>query len=190
MPLPEQIANRTAHGPIGTPGWSGQLLMFSGTVFFISLAVYLGIAYGYKPYLERQVAILDEQIKSYTRQITPDEQEKLISFYSQVANLNEILKSRFTPSQIFGWLEKNTGANIYYNGFGFLLADYQVNLSGISKTVDGFSKQMVLFQNNPAVERASINSFSSAGGNLWQFNVSLFLNKDALNSGVTVQQEQ
>lgn len=170
-----------------TPGWSGQLLMFSGTIFFISLAIYFGIVFGYRQYLETQVAALDEQIKSYSRQITSEEQDKLISFYSQLANLNAILKNHVVSSRIFTWLEKNTGTNIYYSKFGFLIGTYQINLSGSVKTVDDFSKQLVVFQNDPAVERVSVNSFASNAA-LWQFDISIFLNRNVLDSEVAKQQ--
>jgi len=181
MALPEQLVERLSREPVQTPGWSGRLLMFSATVFFISIAVYVGILYGYKPYLEKQVADLDNQIKTYSQQIPPEEQTKLVSFYSQIANLQSILASHVISSQLFDWLEKNTVPTIYYSKLDLLSSSNQLNLSGYSKTVDDFSRQMILFQNDPLIERIAINSVTAGANNLWQFDITLFLKKNALS---------
>ncbi|HUX36107.1 MAG TPA: hypothetical protein VMV71_03685 [Candidatus Paceibacterota bacterium] len=187
MALPEQFADRLNREQIEAPGWSGQLLMFSGTVFFISLAVYFGLILGYKPYLDGQVASLDSQIKSFDTQIPQDEQGKLISFYSQVINLQNILNSHVVSSKLFAWLEKNTSNNVYYNKLSMTdfsgTANYvQLNIGGFSKTPDDFSKQMVAFQNDPLVQRMTINNFSApSGSNQWHFEVTLFLSNDIVS---------
>lgn len=187
MPLPEQIMNRINREQAATPGWSSQLLMFSGTVFFISLAVYFGMVFGYQPYLQGQVAVLDNQIASYSKQIAPEEQNKLISFYSQIANLQGVLKNHIVSSQIFDWLEKNTETNIYYTKFDFLSANNQIILSGVSKTADDFLKQMVVFQNNPVVERISISNFNLVKSGSWEFDISLFTTDNSWSGATTKQ---
>ncbi len=188
MALPEQVIDKLSREQVDTPGWSSRLLMFSGTVFFISIAVYAGIVFGYKPYLENQIASLDNQIKTYGQQIPPEEQTKLISFYSQIANLRNILGSHIVSSQIFDWLEKNTIPAIYYSKLDLLSPSNQLNLAGYSKSMDDFSKQAILFQNNPLVERIAINSVTAAPGDLWQFDITLFLADNAL-SQATVQNQ-
>lgn len=185
MPLPEQIIDKLSREPAQTPGWSSNLLMFSGTIFLIGMAVYIGVVFGYKPYLQKQVANLDNQIRTFSQQISPDEQNKLVSFYSQVVNLQGILGRHVVSSQMFEWLEKNTEGNIYYTKLNLLTPSSQLNLTGVSKTADDFSKQMIIFQNDPSVKRIAINNFSVATNNLWQFDISLFLTDNLLNqSGV------
>ena len=175
MALPEQLVDRLSREPVQTPGWASQLLMFSGTVFFISLAIYVGLVFGYKPFLEKEVSRLDNQIKTFIQQIPPEEQNNLISFYSQTINLQNILGGHVISSQLFVWLEKKTETNIYYAKFNFVSPTKQLNLTGVSKTIDDFSKQALAFQNDPIVKRISINSFTVSPGGLWQFDITLFM---------------
>ena len=187
MALPEQIVDRLSREPVQTPGWSGRLLMFSGTIFFISLALYVGIVYGYKPYLEKEVKDLDGQIKSFGQKIPPEEQIKLISFYSQISNIQSVFGNHVASSKFLEWLEKNTETNVYYTRLSLLSFSDQAGLSGVSKTVEDFSKQLIVFQNNPLIQRVAINSFSVSQNNLWQFDITLYMTKGALNQSAAQQ---
>ncbi len=187
MALPEQIVERLSREPVQTPGWSRRLLMFSGTIFFISLALYIGIVFGYEPYLKKEVANLDGQIKSFGQQIPPEEQSRLISFYSQMSNIQGVLRNHVASSKLFEWLEKNTETNSYYTKLNLLSFSGQISLAGVSKTVEDFSKQLIVFQNNSLVQRVAINSFNASPGNLWQFDVTLYLTSGALSQSVAQQ---
>ncbi len=187
MALPEQIVERLGREPVHTPGWSSRLLMFSGTIFFISLALYIGIVFGYKPYLEKQVANFDGQIKSFDQKIPQEEQSKLISFYSQMSNIQGVFRSHITSSKFFEWLEKNTETNVYYTRLNLVSFSGQVSLAGVSKTVEDFSKQLIVFQNNSLVQRVAVNSFNVSPSNLWQFDITLYLTSGALNQSVAKQ---
>lgn len=187
MPLPEQLLDRLGREPVQTPGWSSQLLMFSGTVFFISIAVYFGIVFGYKPYLQKEVAALDNQIKTFGKQIPQEEQNKLVSFYSQIVNLQEILQKHVISSKLFAWLEKNTEAGVYFTKFNLAAPTSQINLSGVAKTIDDFSKQIIIFQNDKLVSRISINSVLVSPSGAWQFSVTLLLADGALTQQASAQ---
>ena len=188
MALPEQIVERLSHEPVRTPGWSSRLLMFSGTIFFISLALYIGIVFGYKPYLEKEVANLDGQIKSFGQKIPPEEQSRLVSFYSQISNIQGVFRGHVASSKFFEWLEKNTETNIYYTRMNLLSFSGQVSLAGVSKTVEDFSKQLVVFQNSPLVQRVAVNSFSNVpANNMWQFDMTLYLTNGALSQSASQQ---
>ena len=187
MALPKQVIDRLNRESVQTPGWSGQLLMFSSTIFFISLAVYGGIVFGYRPYLEKQISDFDAQIADFSKTIPAEEQNKLVTFYSQIVNLREILRQHQVFYLLLEWLEKNTVATVYYNKMDFLLSSGQLNLLGYSKTVDDFSRQMIVFQNDPLVLRIAINSMSISTNNMWQFNINLFLSDAAINQPATQQ---
>jgi hypothetical protein len=192
MAFPQQLGDRLGREQAQASGWSGQLLMFSGTIFFISLAVYFGLVFGYEPYLEGQVASLDKQIKSFDIQIPQEEQGKLISFYSQVINLQNILDRHTVSSKLFSWLEKNTSKNVYYaklntSSIAGSANPVQVNVAGFSKTPEDFSKQIIVFQRDPLVQRIAINNFSApTEGSQWRFEVTLFMLNDILNQTVSV----
>lgn len=187
MPLPEQIVDRLSREPIQTPGWSGELLMFAGTIFFVSIAVYLGLAFGYKPYLNGKVSQLDGQIKKFTDEISLSDQEKLISFYSQLSNLGGILRKHVISSPLFDWLEKKTETNIYYTRFSFNPAANQLALTGAAKTANDFVEQMQIFQGESAVERINVNSLTASSNGTWQFDLVLFLSPNFFSQPVPSQ---
>lgn len=181
MALPQQVVERLGREPTGTPGWSSRLLMFAGTLFFISIAVYLGLEFGYKPYLSSQVGKLNDQIQRFTQEIPVNDQNNLISFYSQISNLNGILNQHVVSSPLFDWLEKNTENQIYYTKLDFTPSTGQLTLMGFSKTVNDFSQQLQVFQSDPGVDRININNFAFTQNGSWQFDETLFLNNRLFN---------
>ncbi len=187
MPLPQQVVDRLSRESVTTPGWSGRLLMFAGTIFFTTLTVYLGLVFGYKPYLNSQINQLDDQIKKFTQKIPISEQEKLIVFYSQLINLNTILHQRPVPSPVFDWLEKNTQANIFYTRFTMTTATGELSLNGIAKTVDDFVQQLQVFQSEPAVRRFTVNTVTTSANGNAQFDVVLFFNPDFFSQSASAQ---
>lgn len=175
MALPEQVVDRLSREPVHTPGWSGQLLMFAGTIFFISLGVYLGLVFGYKSYLDSKIKNLDAQIQKFIQEIPLGDQEELISFYSQFSNLGGILQKHIVPSPLFDWLEQHTGFNVYYIKFTFIPATNQLALIGIAKVAGDFVQQLQIFHSASAVERINVNSLTSSSNGTWQFDLTLFL---------------
>jgi hypothetical protein len=172
MPLPQSVLERMQTEPSKTPGWSRQLLMFSGTIFFITVLIYVGLAYGYKSYLNSSVQKLQDQIQSFSQQIPLDEQTKIINFYSQLANLKTLLTNHVVASPVFEWLEKNTQANVFYSKFSLNAATNQLSLTGSAKTADDFNQQMAIFENNQEVKKMKTGGASFVN-NLWQFDVTL-----------------
>jgi len=176
MALPEQVVERLSREPLVTPGWSGRLLMFAGTIFFLSLAVYVGLTFGYKPYLSAQVQHLDDEIKKFNEEIPSVDQNQLVVFYSQLANLNTVLKGHVTASPLFDWLEAHTQTRVMYSKFAFSAQNGQLSLTGISRGMEDFVEQIAIFQSDSMVQRITVNNVTvipSGGG--WQFDIVLFL---------------
>lgn len=174
MPLPEQVVEQLSRESPRTAGWSKQLLMFSSTVFVASLLVYLGIILGYLPYLNSRVEQFDSQIKAFNQKIPAEEQASLIGFYSQLANLDQLLKNHVLISPLFDWLEKNTEANVYFTKLSLNTSNRQVILAGVAKSVGDFTSQLQIFKEDQGVDRLSFNNLSIGAGGLWQFDLVLF----------------
>ncbi len=173
MALPQKVIEQLGREPARTPGWSGQLLMFAGTIFFISLLVYFGLAYGYRPYLDSETQRLKDQLQSFSQKVPVEKQTQLAAFYSQLANLQIILAKHNSASPVFGWLEKNTETNVYFTKFILTAATNQLALGGIAKTMDDVDQQLVDFASQKdTVQRLSVSSISFSNG-VWQFDVVL-----------------
>lgn len=180
MPLPQQVIERLGKEPPKTPGWSSGLLLFSIGVFAISGLVYLGLAFGYGPYLDSQIATLNTQITALAKSISPDDQTRVTTFYSQVTNIKTALQNHVVVSRLLSWLEKNTETNVYYTNFS-LSAGGQVMLSGVAKSEADVNQQIAIFEGAPEVEKAAVSSvlFVDSTG-LWQFSAALTMDPAAV----------
>jgi len=175
MPLPEKVIEQLGREMPRTPGWSGQLIMFSATLFLLSLLAYFGIVYGYTSYLQKQNQQLEDQIDKFSQQIPVSEQNQLIIFYSQIANLKSILGAHVYTSPAFDWLEKNTQANVTYTRFNLSTRDWSLTLDGLAKNLSDLNQQLSVFSARPEIRRLSFNSLSFVNG-AWQFNLVLYFN--------------
>jgi flagellar biosynthesis protein FlhB len=168
MALPPNVLEQIEKDRSKSPGWSGQILTFSGAILLISIIIYVGLAYGYKSYLNSSLQKLQSQIQSFSEQIPLNEQTNIINFYSQLANLKTLLANHVISSPVFAWLEKNTQTNVFYSKLNLNVATNQLSLSGSAKSVDDFNQQMAVFENSSDVKLAKVNSLSFVN-NSWQF---------------------
>jgi hypothetical protein len=175
MALPQQVIDRLSKEPPRTPGWSVNILLFSGGIFFISLLVYFGMVYGYEPYLTGQISQLSAQMDALAKSISPDDQAQLVSFYSEITNIKNVLGNHVILSRFLSWLEQHTEANVYYAHLTFG-AGNQVGLSGIAQNEADVSQQMAIFESAPEVKTVTLANVSLAPtGGQWQFNMTLVM---------------
>ena len=155
-------------------GWPWRLLLFMAIVFGITVAVYLGMTLGYKPYLNSQISTLDQKISQLSESIDEEQQKNLISFYSQLININNLIQSHSKSSNFFDFLEKNTSLSVYYNAIDLSLEEKKVKLEGVAPNYAGLAEQIELFHRAPEVEKISLDS-SSVGDSGVNFAVNLIL---------------
>lgn len=172
MALPQKVLEQLSREPPKTPGWAGQFLMFSATLFFISLFVYLGLVFGYKPYLISEVNKLQDQINSFSQQVPLEEQGKIIDFYSQILNLRSLLENHAATSHLFEWLEKNTQVNVYYERFELNVKTGDLRLGLAGKSIEDINQQLAVFSSKPEVLRMSVSGVVFSG-NSWHSDASL-----------------
>lgn len=171
MALPQKVVDQLARSPMRTQGALGQLLMLTTTLLALSLAIYLGLAFGYRPYLESQIENLDERIASFTENIPPEDQSRLASFYSQVINLKNLLSNHVSLSPFFEWLERNTQINVYFSGLNFNEKTGQVSLTATARSLEDISEQLLVFEKLKEVKEIKIGSISQEAGKFWNFNL-------------------
>ncbi|HTY40079.1 MAG TPA: hypothetical protein VMC43_03255 [Candidatus Paceibacterota bacterium] len=179
MPLPQKVVEQLGRAPVSTPGWSSRLLMFSSTVFFIALVVYLGITFGYKPYVESDVQKLTDQMNSFSQEVPKEDQDKIFGFYSQLASLKNILKNHIVSSQIIDWLEQNTHASVFFSSFSFDNQRRAITLSGSAKSIPEFIEQIHRFQQDQNVDKVSFQRLTYDALIGWQFDMVVTLNQTA-----------
>lgn len=165
--------------------------MFSGTIFFISLVIYFGLAFGYTVYLNSNLQKLRGQAAVFSQQIPAEDQKRIVNFYSQIYNLKTALAKHIFSSQLFSSLERNTQVNIYFNKFNLNTQTNQLALGGVAKTMDDINQQFVLFQSQPEVARVAPGNISFSEG-VWRFEATLlfqegYFSRSGLAAATTTQ---
>ena len=178
MALPQQVIDRLSSDTRRTPKWSSGLLLFSVGIFFLVILIYFGITMGYEPYLNSQISQLQQQISTASKSIPADQQSALLSFYSGLSHLQTLLKGHVVLTPFFAWLEKSTGANVYYSHVVFSSGN-QVALIVGAKTQTDLDQQLAIFESAPEVLHITVSGIapSQTNSSSWQqANIVLFMN--------------
>lgn len=186
MALPQKVVEQLSRSSSTTPGWSGGLLKFAGTALVLGIFIYVGLVYGYKPYLEREVVKLDAQIATFAQEVPVDEQTKIVGFYSQLGNLKSLLSQHVAISPLFDWLEKHTETNVYFTKLTLNVQTRQVGLTGVAKNIEDVSSQLAVLQADGEVARTNLSNVSILPSGVWQFDASVIFKESFFKSG-TIQ---
>jgi hypothetical protein len=181
MALPPQVIDQLSREPARTPGWSGRLLMFSFTLFFLAAIAWVGLSQGYERYLDSQDKKIQKELDSGSAQIPKDKESSLIGFYSQLDNLKNILDKHVYASNLFGFLEQTTHSNVYFTKLDLNSELNKVTLSGVAKTVKDATEQAQVFQGNEQVKSVILGNLAVLADGTWQFDLSLVLQDKFLN---------
>lgn len=162
QPSYEQVVSRAPR----SPAWFGQLMAFSITLLALATVVYLGIIFGFRPYLDSRVVALDQEIQDFTRQVPEEEQQAIATFYSQLANIRTVLAKHTSTPDLLNWLERGTLQNVQLTKVSYNTSSRQIQISGIARSGTDVAAQVVSLQNLPGVERVDFRSSSQAGSNV------------------------
>jgi len=174
MALPSKVVDQLSRAPARTPGWSSRVLLFSATFFILSLAIFLGIQYGYGPFLENQMTRIDREIDEFSKQVPQRQQDELISFYSQLDNMSTLLARQTMPSKVFGWLEANTNVNAQLLSLAFNSTNRTVMVSGQVRSIVTLGEQLNRFRVQPFVKNVQLTQLAlDQKAGVWTFSITL-----------------
>ncbi|HOB89871.1 MAG TPA: hypothetical protein PKG74_00885 [Candidatus Colwellbacteria bacterium] len=148
-------------------GWPTRLLIFSLFILILLGVSYFGLAYGYKPFLLSDTESIQAQIDALNEQVSPQDRQTFIDFYSQIENLKTLISRHVFSSNIFSFLETNTRQDISYSSMDLDIPSLTANLGGTASTYESLASQLDVFQNLQEVESVSIG-----GATLGQTGVS------------------
>ncbi len=180
MPLPEEVINRLSEDRPAAGGWSSGLLWFSGSLLVISLGLYAGITFVYKPYFESKLNTIADQLALASKDLTAEQATDLIGRYSQVAHVQSMLQQHVPLSQMFVWLSKNTAPNVYYSSFSFNSANQAITIAVLARAQSDITQQLAIFEASPDVSNVTISGISLANsGGYWQTTMNLVVKSSA-----------
>lgn len=165
MALPQPSYDQVVARAPRSPAWFGQLMAFAVTLLVLSVVAFLGITFGYRPYLESQVVELDTQIADFSRRVPEEEQANIATFYSQLSNLKVVLGKHTATPAFFRWLENATLQQVSLTKVAMNVSSRQIQITGLAKSSTDVAAQVANFQNQPGVARVDFkNSQAGAGG--------------------------
>jgi hypothetical protein len=171
MALPQQVIDNLSNEKQETPKSFSGLITFSIGMFILLVVIYLGIIFGYDPYLNSQLSQTDTQMNNLVKSIPGDQQASLLKFYSGLSNVQVLLKNHTAFSPFFAWLEKNTESNVYYTNLS-ISSQQKISLTVNAKSQSDMEQQIAIFEKSPDISNFSISSINSSqqSGNsvLWQ----------------------
>ncbi len=155
--------------PSGVPG---RFLAFSVLIFLLVTIGYLGLAFGYAPFLEREIGNSTTKLDELGRRISADDQKELTQIYSQISNIEKLLKSHVWGSRVLSFLEANTARQVTYINADLSVPDRRLILDGAAVSYDELVRQLTAYDAAPEVERMSLES-SETVGSIVRFKASL-----------------
>ena len=158
-------------------GWPWRLFLLSFFVLLATFSFYVGLRFGYNPYLNSKI----EEKKSELKALGVSEREKEIlgEASSLLENLRGLLSDHVFASKLFPFLEKITNQKVYFENADINIAGKEVVLSGITESFSVLAEQLEAFNQAEGIERYSVADVE-ANGNIVNFRVTLKLKSDLL----------
>jgi hypothetical protein len=153
--------------PSGTPR---KFLTFSSLLFLATLLIYIGLSAGYKGFLNSEIKNTKEEIEELRFQISADQQDDIVKFFSQVANMEDILDEHVIASKLFPILEESTHSKVAYLSMEVEVPDRKITVDGIAESYDALVSQMAIYESFPQIESVILEE-SERRGNIVDFKV-------------------
>lgn len=143
-----------------SPAFPWRLLSFAAIIFGAAVFIYLGMAFGYTPYLDKQVKNLDQKISALNKSIDENQQKQLIGFYSQLINIQDLLKSRKSVLPAFDLIEKNTYQSANYSSMKMNVGGGEIILDASVPDYETLIKEIGLWNKAPEIKKAVVENIS------------------------------
>lgn len=166
-------------------GWPWRLLVFTLFIFGLMLVIFLGIKFGYGPYLDKKAQTLDASISEKSQSLNQGQVDNFIKFYSQVANFKTLLSQHVFGSNILNFLEENTLKTLNYTSFSLDVARQEIKISGIAPDYEVLSQQLEIFRQSGSIKDIAFKNSSNNDKGGINFDATLTL-KDDFFKGVPI----
>ncbi|MFH1192870.1 MAG: hypothetical protein V1656_00950 [Candidatus Jorgensenbacteria bacterium] len=145
-------------------GWPWRLLVFSIVIFALTFFIYFGIRFGYTAFLEQKSSDLDVSLDALSNEVNVVDQDKFVSFYSQIVNLKTALDRHLFGANPFAFLEQNVIGGVVFTEARFKSVERTLALQGKAPSFDVIAQQMAVFGKVREVQKVFLEDVSVGGG--------------------------
>ncbi len=165
-----------------------RVLILTLVIFIFSVLIYFGMIFGYKPYLKSQTRNLEQKISVLNQSIDETQQKQIVTFFSQMVNIQSLLSGHKYFSSIFDFIEKNTHQKITYSDLKFNVSEMDIKIEGTAPSYDLLVNQLAVYNQAPEVKKVSLDSSSAQeGSNEVRFSVRLILDQSIFKQPINQQ---
>ncbi len=158
---------------------ASKLLSFLFIIFSILFLAYLGMNFGYRPYIEKKVSALEGDLSQLASQIPQDSQSRFQSFEKQLIVIDKTLANHVLSSKIFPLIEANTNYSTFYKSFDFDLVAHKLTLRGVTRDYDVLAYQISALEKSSFVKGYKITSARLSDGGKVEFDLVLTILADS-----------
>lgn len=141
-------------------GWPWRLVTLSFVILLAVAAVYVGMKFGFEEaYLKRALTQADAEYSKTSKQVSPDEQKQILSFYSQLNNIGTLLKKQGIGSSYLDMIEKNTLKGVIYTNMDMKIDDRTatIKMDGKTSAYPMIVQQMELYKRLPNIKDVKLS---------------------------------
>ncbi len=156
---------------VGLP-W--KLFIFAVILFGTVLAAYFGLLFGYKPFLNSRINDVNQKIQNLAQSIPAENQKNFLLFYSQVANLKNLLGNHIIFTKFFPFLERNTNKRVALSVSTVDASRKELILEGIAESYAILAEQLQALNQATEVKEYLLNQSQLSDGRI-RFRISAIL---------------
>ncbi len=163
-----------------TVGWPWRMFVFALVMFLIAIFSYLGLTFGYEPYLQSSTVNVESELNSLALQVSSDSQKSFVKFYSQIANLKSLLGKHVITSKIFPLLEAYTHQRVVYSAVTLVVEEHTLRIEGFAESYQVLAAQLALYEQASWVEKVILDN-SSLSDRTVKFGARLIIKDETFN---------
>lgn len=155
--------------------WMDVVFYFAVSLLVATLLCYL-IFLVKNSSQRKEIIVVSEKLRTVGTYQQKEYDDEVISYQKKIQDFTLLFKNHEFASNVFALLQDTTMPNIWYSRFILDQKNRSVQISGEADSMDGFSRQIKVFENNEYVK--NITTLNSALGDSAriQFSVNLSLN--------------
>lgn len=136
-----------------------KTFVFTITIFVITILFYLGLTFGYKPYLQASINRSNKEIEELDRR-APEIglYNKFIQFYSQLVSIDSLFRSRTSMLSFFDAFESATKDQVGFSDMKINIRDRVATLEGFADDFSVLAGQMILYENINNIDKLALLS--------------------------------
>lgn len=140
-------------------GWPWRLMTLSLIILLAVVAVYVGMRFGFEEvYLKRALSQEEAEFSATFKSVSPEEQKDVFNFYSQLSNIDILLKKQGKATPYFSLIEQHTLKTITYATMDIRSTDRSVVmlLAGKTSSYSSIVQQLELYKQVPSVTEVKL----------------------------------